>query len=43
VRDEASENQDDADHEPGQRIEVLIALHPAWRDISARRTRPVAL
>jgi len=43
VHDEASENQDDPDHEPGQRIEVLIALDPGWRDMSARRPRPVAL
>jgi hypothetical protein len=40
VRDEAGENQDEPDHEPGQRIEVLIALDPGRRDVSARRTGP---
>jgi hypothetical protein len=43
VSDEASENQDDPDPEPGQWVEVLIALDPGSRDMSARRTRPVAL
>jgi hypothetical protein len=43
VRDETSEDQHDPDHEPGQRIQVLIALDTGWWDMSARRTGPVAL
>jgi hypothetical protein len=43
VRDEAREEQDYPDHEPGQRIEVLIALDPGWRDMPARGPWSVAL
>jgi hypothetical protein len=43
VGDDTSSHEKDPDQEPGERVEVLVALDPGWRDMPARRTRPVAL
>ena len=43
MRDDTADDEGDAEYEPRQRVEVLIAANPGWRDMRARRARTVAL